>query len=141
MLLIFLGDSWVFDRSTKRSSRNSVRGVKAKYPGAGPQEVEEAVCIPIGEAVQGLPGIKRLVTEVEKDECLVKVEVLAGHDLQAVMNAIRSQAQAIPQLPKPVKRIEVSEAGQEGDNGVIWVALHRPSDMRRGLGSNLARGA
>jgi multidrug efflux pump subunit AcrB len=102
--------------------------IKVAYPGAGPREVEEAVCVPIEEAVYNLPGVKRLNTEITEGECLVKVEVLPEYDRQTVMSAARGRIQSIPHLPKSLERIEVREAGREDDNGVIWVALHGPAD-------------
>ena len=49
--------------------------VKAVYPGAGPLEIEESVCIRIEEAIYNLSGIKRLNTEIIEGECTVKVAI------------------------------------------------------------------
>ncbi|MBM4384356.1 MAG: efflux RND transporter permease subunit [Deltaproteobacteria bacterium] len=34
--------------------------IAVPYPGASPVEVEEGVCVPVEEALQGLAGIKRI---------------------------------------------------------------------------------
>lgn len=102
--------------------------IRAIYPGAGPLEVEEAVCVPIEEAVYNLAGVKHLNTEVIEGECLLKVDVLPDYDRRMVMGAARGRIQSIPHLPKSLERIDIQEAGREDDNGVIWVALHGPAD-------------
>ncbi|WP_434110157.1 efflux RND transporter permease subunit [Methylocaldum sp. GT1TLB] len=102
--------------------------IKAIYPGAGPLEIEESVCIRIEEAVYDLPGVKRLKSEISEGECRVNVVVLPGHDKDRVMNAVRGRVQSIQRLPKTLEKIEVQPAYREGDDGVIWVALHGPTD-------------
>jgi multidrug efflux pump subunit AcrB len=131
MLLILLGgagslivmDKEVFPRFLPHQVE-----IKAIYPGAGPLEIEDSVCVRIEEAVYDLPGIKRLKSEITEGECTVNVAVLPGHDKDQVMNAVRGRVQSIQRLPKALEKIEVQPAYREGDDGVIWVALHGPTD-------------
>ncbi|MGX2041473.1 efflux RND transporter permease subunit [Methylocaldum sp. MU1018] len=74
--------------------------IKAIYPGAGPLEIEESVCVRIEEAIYDLPGIKRLRSEIKEGECGVNVAILPVHDKDLVMNAVRGRVQAIQRLPK-----------------------------------------
>lgn len=131
MLLILIGgcgslllmDKEVFPRFTPHQI-----DVKALYPGAGPLEIEESVCIRVEEAIYNLPGIKRLKTEIIEGECTVKVLILPDHNKNQVMNAVQGRVHAIPRLPKGLERIEVLPGNRIGDDGVIWVALHGPTD-------------
>ena len=102
--------------------------VRAVYPGAGPLELEESVCIRIEEAIYSLSGIKQLKTAIIEGECLVKVMVLPSYDKNQVMNAVQGRVQAIQRLPKGLEKIEVLPGNRIGDDGVIWVALHGPTD-------------
>ncbi|QSA98895.1 efflux RND transporter permease subunit [Methylococcus sp. EFPC2] len=102
--------------------------ISAYYPGAGPLEIEESVCVRIEEAIYDLPGIKRLKSEITQGECNVRVEVLPDHDKDQVLNAVRGRVQAIQRLPKALEKIDVQPATRNGDDGVIWVALHGPTD-------------
>lgn len=102
--------------------------IKAHYPGASPLEIEQAVCIRIEEAIHDLPGSKLLVSESEEGVCTVEMTVLPGHDKDSVMNAVRGRVQALQRLPKELERIDIQRAYRQGDNGVIWVALHGRSD-------------
>lgn len=102
--------------------------INAYYPGAGPVEIEESVCIRIEEAVHDVPGSRRLVSEIVEGVCKVEMTVLPGHDKNNVINAVRGRVQALQRLPKELERIEVQPSYRKGDNGVIWVALHGRSD-------------
>jgi multidrug efflux pump subunit AcrB len=102
--------------------------VTAEYPGVSPVEVEQAVCIPIENALHDLEGVHRLDTAIEDDDCTVKVLVRAGYALEGVMNAVRARTQPLPRLPRAVEPIRVEEDRGDNDNGVIWVALYGPTD-------------
>jgi multidrug efflux pump subunit AcrB len=120
---LFLMDKEVFPRFMPHQVE-----VKATYPGAGPQEIEESVCIRIEEAIYNVAGVKRLKSDIVEGECLVKVTVLPNYNKDQVMNAVRGRVQAIQRLPKGLEKIEVQPAHRVGDEGVIWVALHGPTD-------------
>lgn len=131
MLLILIGglssytyiDTEVFPRFSPH-----IIEVNATYPGAGPLEIEEAVCVRIEEALFDVSGVKRLSTEITQGQCLVSVAVLPDYDKEQVMSAVRSRVQAIQRLPKGLDKIDVRPAVRDGDDGVIWIALHGPTD-------------
>lgn len=102
--------------------------ITAFYPGAGPLEIESAVCIRIEEAIFDVPGVKRLNTEITQAQCKIKVAVLPDYDKNQVMNALRSRVQALQRLPKGLDKIDVQAAQRENDAGLIWVALHGKAD-------------
>lgn len=130
MLLILIGglssyaliDTEVFPRFSPH-----IVEVKAFYPGAGPMEIEESVCVRIEEAIFDVPGVKRLNTEIFQAECTIKVAVLPDYDKEQVMNTVRGRVQAIQRLPKGLEKIDVRAAVRD-DDGLIWVALHGPTD-------------
>ncbi|WP_024298130.1 efflux RND transporter permease subunit [Methylomicrobium lacus] len=102
--------------------------VSAVFPGAGPSEVEESVCIPLEEAIHDLPGIKHLHGEIRGDTCRVGVEILPGRDREQVMALVRGRVQSIQRLPKQLEKIDVLPTDRKDDDGVIWVALHGATD-------------
>lgn len=129
MLLIWLGgivSLWVIDKEVMPPIRSGVIEITAAYPGAGPGEVERALCIPLERAVFDLPGIKNLTSESTEEKCRLRTGVQDGYDLQELIAAIRSRTQPIPQLPKAVDRIEVRE--QNEGSFVINVVLYGPAD-------------
>lgn len=102
--------------------------VTAIFPGAGPAEVEQSICIPIEEAVHDLPGIKHLHGEIRGDTCTLGVEILPDRNREQMMALLRSRVQSIQRLPKQLEKIDVLPAGRKDDDGVIWVALHGDTD-------------
>lgn len=102
--------------------------VTAEYPGAGPLEIEESVCIRIEEAISDMPGIKRQSSAIQEGRCVVKVSVLPDYDQEQIITALRGRIQNIPRLPKNLEKIDIQPALRNDDDGVIWVALHGPSD-------------
>ncbi len=102
--------------------------VTAIFPGAGPAEVEQSVCIPIEEAIHDLPGIKHLHGEIRGDTCTIGVEILPNRDREQMMALLRSRVQSIQRLPKQLEKIDVLPAGRKDDDGVIWVVLHGETD-------------
>ncbi len=131
MLLILVGGAFGYLAVDKevfpRLSPHQIL-VQASYPGAGPLETEEAVCIRIEEAIYDVPGVKRLDAEITEGDCSIKVAALPDHDLDLLMNTLRGKIQAIQRLPKGVEKIEVKPGMRDDDDGVIWVALHGPAD-------------
>lgn len=102
--------------------------ITAIFPGAGPSEVEESVCIPIEEAVHDLLGIKHLHGEIRGDTCTLGVEILPNRDREQMMALLRGRVQSIQRLPKQLEKIDVLPADRKDDDGVIWVALHGDTD-------------
>lgn len=102
--------------------------VKATYPGVGPLELEESVCMRIEGAIYNLMGIKQLKTDIIEGVCTVTVMILPNYDKNHVMIAVQGRVQALQRLPKELEKIEVQPAQRIGANGIIWVSLHGPTD-------------
>jgi multidrug efflux pump subunit AcrB len=81
-----------------------------EYPGASPAEVEEAICVRIEEALQGLNGIKRMSSTAAESRGSVTVELLAGEDVRRRMDEIRSRVDRIESFPDDAKPPQVSQA-------------------------------
>ena len=51
--------------------------VSVPYPGAAPSEVEEAICVRVEEAVQGIEGIKKISSTANENSGTVTIEAVA----------------------------------------------------------------
>jgi multidrug efflux pump subunit AcrB len=131
MLLIMIGgiigfkvmDKEVFPRFNPQQI-----DITADYPGAGPLEIEESVCVRIEEAISDMPGVKRLNSEIQEGSCIVKVSIFPDYEQEQIINSLRGRIQNIPRLPKNLEKIDIQPALRNDDDGVIWVALHGPTD-------------
>jgi len=134
MLLIWLGGAGgllTLERTVYPRFGSGQFEITAVYPGAGPEDVETALCIPLEEAIFDLPGIGHLDTGVFEGECLIKVSVLPGHEREAVMGAVRGRIDGLSRLPAALEKIDISPAQRDADDGVIWVALYGDIDPLR----------
>ena len=74
------------------------------YRGAAPEEVEEAICVRIEEAVQGLDGIKRLTSTASENSGSVIIEVEPGADLRKVLDDVKARVDAITTFPAETEK-------------------------------------
>lgn len=102
--------------------------INTVYDGAGPGEVEQAVCIPVEEALHDLTGIRHIYTIVEQAFCHVTV------DFDPAVGAIRFRAElqarmeAITTFPQGVDKFEIVEL-KTGVQAVI-VVVRGAADTR-----------
>ena len=54
--------------------------IEVPYLGAAPEEVEEAVCVRVEEAIQGVDGIKEITSTASEGMGMVLVELELGAD-------------------------------------------------------------
>ncbi|GLS25931.1 efflux RND transporter permease subunit [Marinibactrum halimedae] len=102
MVIIMFGGLMGISSLNKELFPNVVPNVieiSVPYPGAGPREVEEQICIKIEEAIYNIEGIKRLRSYARLGNGRVVVEVESGYDLQQIYNDIKTQVDAIATFP------------------------------------------
>ncbi|MCZ6792398.1 MAG: efflux RND transporter permease subunit, partial [Planctomycetota bacterium] len=83
--------------------------VSVEYLGASPEEVEEAVCMRVEEAILGITGIKRLRSTAREGVGAVFVEVLTGADSRQVLDEVKARVDAIDTFPEETERPQVQE--------------------------------
>ena len=107
---------------------SDIISVSMVYRGAAPEEVEEAVCVRIEEAVQGLDGIKRLTSTASENIGTVNIEVDPSADLRKLLDDVKARVDAITTFPaeteKPIIR-EITNRRQ-----AINVAISGPADEK-----------
>ncbi len=107
---------------------SDIISVSLVYRGAAPEEVEEAVCVRIEEAVQGLDGIKRLTSTASENVGTVRIEVEPSADLRKLLDDVKARVDAITTFPaeteKPIIR-EITNRRQ-----VINIAISGPADEK-----------
>ena len=98
--------------------------IEVPYLGAAPEEVEEAVCIRVEEAIQGIDGIKQIESTASEGLGMVMVELELGADARKAVDDIKSNVDAITTFPiqteKPIireltNRIQVTDIAVSGD--------------------------
>ena len=86
-----------------------VINVSVIYPGASPEDVEEGICIPIEEKMQGLEGVKRISSNASENVGTGTVELLPGEDINQMRTDIKAQIDAIDNFPDDVEQPTVKQ--------------------------------
>ncbi len=73
--------------------------ISVDYPGASPEEVEEAICSRIEEALNGMQGVSRINSTAGEGRGTVAVELDADEDVTQRMEDVRSRVDRITTFP------------------------------------------
>lgn len=83
--------------------------VSMAYPGAAPEEVEEAIVIRIEESLQGLMGLNRMNSVAREGVGTVSLEVASGYEVRDFLDEVNSRIDGISTFPAGVERPSVRE--------------------------------
>jgi len=83
--------------------------VVVPYPGAGPKEVEEQICVRIEEEVHDLDGIEELRSFAYQGAGRIEIEVADGYDTQKLLNDVKTRVDAINTFPVNSERPRIKE--------------------------------
>ena len=100
--------------------------IEVPYLGAAPEEVEEAVNVRIEEAIQGIDGIKQIVSTADEGVGNVLVEVELGADVRRVLDDIKTRVDAIDTFPEETEKPIIRELVAR--NQVIDLAISGSAD-------------
>ena len=100
--------------------------IEVPYLGAAPEEVEQAVCIRIEEAIQGIDGIKQIESTASEGMGMVLVELELGADARKAVDDIKSSVDAITTFPLETEKPIVRELTNR--NQVTDIAVSGPLD-------------
>lgn len=112
MVLILVGGTFSIFSLNKElfpQIERDVIEIRVPYPGAGPREVEEQICIRIEEAIQDLEGIKRIESQARFGSGRVEAIIDGDYDLQKMYNDIKTRIDAITTFPRDSERPLVNQ--------------------------------
>jgi multidrug efflux pump subunit AcrB len=87
----------------------NVVSVSLPYPGAGPREVEEQICVRIEEAVHDLNGVKEIRSTARQGMGTVLIEAEADYDMRRLTAEIKTRVDAINTFPADAERAVITE--------------------------------
>ncbi len=96
--------------------------ISMEYPGASPEEVEEAIIRRIEERIAGLAGIKKITASAREGFASVTIEVLSNWDLDLLTNEVKSEVDRIRTFPNEAEKPIVRQIVRK--NQVINIALY-----------------
>lgn len=102
--------------------------VSVPYPGAGPEEVEEAVCVKIEEAVYGTEGVRQITSTASEGIGTVTLELENDADPDEVLNEIKTRVDAIDTFPDEAEKPVIRKL--ELRRHVVNVAVYGDTDEK-----------
>ncbi len=111
-------------RETFPSFASDELEIRVVYPGASPEDVEEAVCQRLEDAIESVSDVAELRCEAREGLALTVVEMMEGGDLSRFIEDIKSEVEAIDNFPEQVEMPRIRERGRT-DN-VIAIAVTGP---------------
>ena len=82
--------------------------VSVPFPGASPAEVESSVCLPIEDKLEGLDGVKEMISTSRESFGTVMLEIETGADIRKVLDDVKSKVEQVS-FPSEVEDYEVVE--------------------------------
>ena len=100
----------------KRETFPVFQAKKAKvtvvYPGATPEDVESALCIPMEDAIDGVNQVEEVQCEAREGLATATVEMLEGGDISRLISDVKNEIDGINTFPDEVESITIDEAGR-----------------------------
>ena len=95
--------------------------VKVIYPGASPGDTEQALCIPLEDAVDGLSDIEQISCEAREGVASLTIDIVEGGNVQRVLSDVKTEVDAINTFPDKVEKPIIKEKGR--NDHLITVAI------------------
>ena len=107
--------------STRRMVRESYPefsldhiAIEVAYPGASPEDVERAICIPVEEALRGMEGVRKISSSANENNGTVWVGLLSSvNDPQTILNAVKDRVDQIVDWPTDAEFLLLLESGAQ----------------------------
>jgi multidrug efflux pump subunit AcrB len=135
VLVIFAGllSTMVMIREVMPSFLVETVQIQVPYPGAGPEEVEEGICLKIEDAIEGIQGIKKYITVAREGLGVALIDVYEGEDVRLVKDRITDRINAVQNWPDDAERPIVSEFQIRRDTMILAIHGDVPERQLREL--------
>ena len=102
--------------------------VAAPYPGASPDEVEDALAVKIEDALTDLDGVDEITTTVREGSASVLIEFEEGVNIDTAVADVKREIDGLQDLPDAADRITVAKL--EPNLPAIAMSLYGDADER-----------
>lgn len=101
--------------------------IRILYRGATAEEVEEAVCQRVEDAIDGVENVKEVRSEAQEGVAVVTVEMRDGADIAVFQDDIESEVEAITEFPADVEDPVITQIGRTEAVMVVLVSGPLPT--------------
>lgn len=100
--------------------------VSVTYDSGDPLQSEEGLAIKIEEALETVPGIKRITSTSDASGSQVSIEKQTNYDLDKLLTEVKNKVDAINNLPSEAEKPVIDKARLQ--DHAIWVQLYGDAD-------------
>ncbi len=101
--------------------------IRLTYPGASAEDVEEAVCQRVEDALESISEVEEVVCVAREGLGTVVVEMMDDSDMARFMDEVKSEVEAISDFPEQVELPVINELGRT--DKVVAVAITGPMSV------------
>lgn len=98
--------------------------VKIVYPGASTEDVEEAICQRVEDAIDGINDVYEVVCVAREGISTTVVEMVESGDISRFIDDVKSEVEAIDNFPEEVELPVIKELGRSDQ--VVSIAITGP---------------
>jgi multidrug efflux pump subunit AcrB len=109
IIVVGLGSAFTIQRSMFPAFDIEMIMIRAPYPGAAPEEVEQGIVLKIEEAINDVDGISRVESDALESMAIMWIEPQEGTDLSRLLNDIQNRVDAIAHFPEEAERPVISQ--------------------------------
>ncbi len=113
--------------------------VTVVYPGADPEEVEEGVAIKLEEALDGIEGVKDIITTSKEGLCSVLIDCNENADIIRVKDKVKNAVDSITTFPLDAENPIVAEVEFRDAVCSVVVWGDRPEQQLKEVARSLER--
>lgn len=108
--------------------------ISVPYPGASPEEVEQAICIRVEERIQGVDGVKEITCTAVEGMGAVLVDIEDWADIDQALDDIKAEIDSIDTFPEETEVPTVKQAQLRGKVVSLMVSGNADERTLRALG-------
>lgn len=98
--------------------------ITVAYPGASAEDVEEAICQRLEDAIDGVSDVAEMQCEAREGVSISVVEMVEGGDIARFMDDVKSEVDAINSFPEETELPVIKELGRTSN--VVAIAITGP---------------
>jgi multidrug efflux pump subunit AcrB len=108
--------------------------MSVEYPGATPEAVEREVLKPLEEAVNGVAGVRKIMSRAFEGRADMNIEFGLDADMDRAMQEVRDRVAAVQsQLPRDAKAPNLARWNNDNNEPVVTLAILSPTRSMREL--------
>ncbi|WP_404308803.1 efflux RND transporter permease subunit [Neorhodopirellula lusitana] len=96
------------------------------YRGASAEDVEQGICLPIEDALDGVQNIEKVTCSAQEGAASVVVEIDEGTDIAEALRDIETEVEAISDFPEGAEDLIITELNRS--DSVMTIAITGPMD-------------